>query len=128
MKGVAAVLGKRRVLERLAPIGVGPVSGADGANIEDAQRGALAVRHHRGAAKHEFSAATMANGYSRGRVGLGVVSATFGGGVLNPGAALRTSLISGGSGACAGWSRSVMGSGLARHRRGEATAAETLYK
>ena len=34
-------------------------------------------------AKHEFSAATMADGYSRSGVGLGVVAATSGGGALN---------------------------------------------
>ncbi len=34
-------------------------------------------------AKHEFSAATMADGYSRSGAGLGVVAATSGGGCLN---------------------------------------------
>ena len=34
-------------------------------------------------AKHEFSAATMADGYSRSGAGLGVVGATSGGGCLN---------------------------------------------
>ena len=34
-------------------------------------------------AKHEFSAATMADGYSRSGAGLGVVAATSGGGALN---------------------------------------------
>jgi glyoxylate carboligase len=34
-------------------------------------------------AKHDFSAATMADGYSRSGGGLGVVAATSGGGALN---------------------------------------------
>jgi acetolactate synthase-1/2/3 large subunit len=99
MKGVAAVRGRRRVVdhivERLASIGVDHIFGVDGANIEDLydaahlRSGITAVL-----AKHEFSAATMADGYSRGGAGLGVVAATSGGGALNLVAALGESLTS----------------------------------
>ena len=58
--------------------------GVDGANIEDLYD---AAHFHEGVtavlAKHEFSAATMADGYSRAGCGLGVVMATSGGGALN---------------------------------------------
>ena len=58
--------------------------GVDGANIEDLYDAAY---FHDGVtavlAKHEFSAATMADGYSRAGCGLGVVMATSGGGALN---------------------------------------------
>jgi len=68
----------------LAAIGVGHIFGVDGANIEDIYDAA----HPRAditavLAKHEFSAATMADGYSRSGCGLGVVAATSGGGCLN---------------------------------------------
>jgi acetolactate synthase-1/2/3 large subunit len=68
----------------LAAIGVDHIFGVDGANIEDLydaaffRDGITAVL-----AKHEFSAATMADGYSRSGAGLGVVAATSGGGCLN---------------------------------------------
>ncbi len=73
-----------RIVEHLAAIGVEYVFGVDGANIEDLYDAA----HFRSditavLAKHEFSAATMADGYSRGGAGLGVVAATSGGGCLN---------------------------------------------
>ena len=64
--------------------GVEYIFGVDGANIEDLYDAAYfrpditAVL-----AKHEFSAATMADGYSRSGAGLGVVAATSGGGALN---------------------------------------------
>jgi acetolactate synthase-1/2/3 large subunit len=45
-------------------------------------------------AKHEFSAATMADGYSRSGAGLGVVAATSGGGCLNTVAGLGEALAS----------------------------------
>ena len=45
-------------------------------------------------AKHEFSAATMADGYSRSGAGLGVVCATSGGGCLNTLPGLAESLAS----------------------------------
>lgn len=72
------------VVEHLARIGVTHIFGVDGANIEDLYDAA----HFNGdvtavLAKHEFSAATMADGYSRSGSGLGVVVATSGGGCLN---------------------------------------------
>ncbi|BBY79955.1 thiamine pyrophosphate-binding protein [Mycolicibacterium pulveris] len=72
------------IVEYLAAIGVGHLFGVDGANIEDLYDaahfcdGITAVL-----AKHEFSAATMADGYSRSGAGLGVLAATSGGGCLN---------------------------------------------
>ncbi|AEV71287.1 thiamine pyrophosphate-dependent enzyme, possible carboligase or decarboxylase [Mycolicibacterium rhodesiae NBB3] len=68
----------------LAAAGVDHIFGVDGANIEDLYDAA----HYRAditavLAKHEFSAATMADGYSRSGAGLGVVAATSGGGCLN---------------------------------------------
>ncbi|MGE2689532.1 thiamine pyrophosphate-binding protein [Mycolicibacterium pulveris] len=72
------------IVEYLAAIGVEYVFGVDGANIEDLydaayfRDGITAVL-----AKHEFSAATMADGYSRSGAGLGVLAATSGGGCLN---------------------------------------------
>ncbi len=69
------------ILECLGGIGVGHIFGVDGANIEDLYDAAY---RHPGitavVAKHEFSAATMADGYSRSGAGLGVVAATSGGG------------------------------------------------
>ncbi|MGY4867586.1 thiamine pyrophosphate-binding protein [Mycolicibacterium elephantis] len=72
------------IVEYLAAIGVEHLFGVDGANIEDLYDaahfcdGITAVL-----AKHEFSAATMADGYSRSGAGLGVLVATSGGGCLN---------------------------------------------
>ena len=72
------------IVEHLARIGGDYIFGVDGANIEDLYDAAhfssdiTAVL-----AKHEFSAATMADGYSRSGAGLGVVAATSGGGALN---------------------------------------------
>src|SRR6202171_6218674 len=72
------------IVEHLAAIGVDHIFGVDGANIEDLYDAA----HFRSditavLAKHEFSAATMADGYSRSGAGLGVVAGTSGGGALN---------------------------------------------
>src|SRR5262249_21507323 len=72
------------IVEHLAAIDVTHIFGVDGANIEDLYDAA----HFRPditavLAKHEFSAATMADGYSRSGAGLGVVAATSGGGCLN---------------------------------------------
>ncbi len=83
------------VVERLASVGVDHIFGVDGANIEDLYDAA----HFRTditavLAKHEFSAAAMADGYSRSGAGLGVVAATSGGGALNLIAALGESLTS----------------------------------
>src|SRR6202795_1810359 len=72
------------IFEHLARIDSDYIFGVDGANIEDLYDAA----HFRSditavLAKHEFSAATMADGYSRSGAGLGVVAATSGGGALN---------------------------------------------
>jgi acetolactate synthase-1/2/3 large subunit len=79
----------------LAATGVDYIFGVDGANIEDLYDAA----HFRSditaiLAKHEFSAATMADGYSRSGAGLGVVAATSGGGCLNTVAGLGEALAS----------------------------------
>ena len=72
------------VVGHLAAAGVDYIFGVDGANIEDLYDAAY-LRSDITAilAKHEFSAATMADGYSRSGAGLGVVAATSGGGALN---------------------------------------------
>jgi acetolactate synthase-1/2/3 large subunit len=72
------------IVAYLAANGVDYVFGVDGANIEDLYDAAF-FRDDITAvlAKHEFSAATMADGYSRSGAGLGVVAATSGGGCLN---------------------------------------------
>ncbi|MGJ6126126.1 thiamine pyrophosphate-binding protein [Mycolicibacterium sp. Y3] len=83
------------IVDRLAAHGVRHIFGVDGANIEDLYDAA----HFRAdltavLAKHEFSAATMADGYRRSGAPLGVVAATSGGGSLNLIAALGESLTS----------------------------------
>jgi acetolactate synthase-1/2/3 large subunit len=79
----------------LAAEGVSHIFGVDGANIEDLYDAAY-FRDDITAvlAKHEFSAATMADGYSRSGAGLGVAMATSGGGSLNLIPALGESLAS----------------------------------
>jgi acetolactate synthase-1/2/3 large subunit len=68
----------------LAAMGVDHIFGVDGANIEDLYDAAFYRADITAVlAKHEFSAATMADGYSRSGAGLGVVAATSGGGCLN---------------------------------------------
>ncbi len=83
------------IVEHLAAIGIDHIFGVDGANIEDLYD---AAHFHSGItavlAKHEFSAATMADGYSRSGAGLGVVAATSGGGALNLVAGLGEALAS----------------------------------
>ena len=83
------------IVERLAAIGVDHIFGVDGANIEDLYD---AAHFHPGItavlAKHEFAAATMADGYSRSGAGFGVVAATSGGGALNLVAGLGEALAS----------------------------------
>ncbi|SEH93050.1 acetolactate synthase-1/2/3 large subunit [Mycolicibacterium rutilum] len=72
------------IVEYLAAIGVGHIFGVDGANIEDLYDAAVFRADITAVlAKHEFSAATMADGYSRGGAGFGVLAATSGGGCLN---------------------------------------------
>ena len=83
------------IVSYLAATGVQYIFGVDGANIEDIYDAA----HFRDditavLAKHEFSAATMADGYSRSGCGLGVVAATSGGGCLNTVAGLGEALAS----------------------------------
>src|ERR1700710_2060113 len=72
------------VVGYLANMGIDYIFGVDGANIEDVYD---AAHFHEGItavlAKHEFSAATMADGYSRAGARFGVVAATSGGGALN---------------------------------------------
>jgi acetolactate synthase-1/2/3 large subunit len=79
---------KHRVVDHivgyLAANGVEYIFGVDGANIEDLYDAAYFRSDITAVlAKHEFSAATMADGYSRSGAGLGVVAATSGGGALN---------------------------------------------
>jgi acetolactate synthase-1/2/3 large subunit len=79
---------KHRVVDHivgyLAANGVDYIFGVDGANIEDLYDAAYFRSDITAVlAKHEFSAATMADGYSRSGAGLGVVAATSGGGALN---------------------------------------------
>lgn len=72
------------IVEHLARTGTGYIFGVDGANIEDLYDAAHFCSNVTAVlAKHEFSAATMADGYSRSGGGLGVVAATSGGGALN---------------------------------------------
>ncbi|MBP2453957.1 thiamine pyrophosphate-binding protein [Mycolicibacterium lutetiense] len=79
----------------LAANGISHIFGVDGANIEDVYDAAY-FRDDIAAvlAKHEFSAATMADGYSRSGAGIGVVAATSGGGCLNTVPGLAESLAS----------------------------------
>jgi len=83
------------IVEHLAAVGIDHIFGVDGANIEDLYD---AAHFHPGItavlAKHEFSGATMADGYSRSGAGLGVVAATSGGGALNLVAGLGEALAS----------------------------------
>src|ERR1700739_4349645 len=72
------------IVEHLAKIDSDYIFGVDGANIEDLYDAAYFSSDITAVlAKHEFSAATMADGYSRSGAGLGVVAATSGGGALN---------------------------------------------
>ncbi|ETT25537.1 Acetolactate synthase [Rhodococcus rhodochrous ATCC 21198] len=92
--------GRRRVVDAVvdavADLGVGHIFGVDGANIEDLYDAlfATARRVHGVVAKHEFGAATMADGYARITGGLGVVAATSGGGAMNLVAGLAESYTS----------------------------------
>src|ERR1700761_3408985 len=84
-----------RIVEHLAGIDCEYIFGVDGANIEDLYDAANFNSHVTAVlAKHEFSAATMADGYGRSGAGLGVVAATSGGGGLNIVAGLGESLAS----------------------------------
>jgi len=84
------------VVDAVADLGVSHVFGVDGANIEDLYDALFATdRPVQGVvAKHEFTAATMADGYARTTGGLGVVAATSGGGAMNLVAGLAESFAS----------------------------------
>jgi acetolactate synthase I/II/III large subunit len=83
------------IVEHLAAVGVSHMFGVDGANIEDLYDAAYFSSDITAVlAKHEFSAAAMADGYSRSGAGLGVVCATSGGGCLNTVAGLGESFAS----------------------------------
>jgi acetolactate synthase-1/2/3 large subunit len=72
------------ITDYLSLIGVKHIFGVGGANIEDVYDAAFFNDELTAVlAKHEFSAATMADGYSRSGIGLGVVAATSGGASLN---------------------------------------------
>ncbi|OMC38831.1 acetolactate synthase [Mycobacterium sp. GA-1841] len=72
------------IVDYLAATGITHVFGVDGANIEDLFDAAYSCDGITAVlAKHEFSAAAMADGYSRSGAGIGVVAATSGGGCLN---------------------------------------------
>ncbi|MUM34968.1 thiamine pyrophosphate-binding protein, partial [Mycolicibacterium sp. CBMA 361] len=93
------MVGRHRVVDhiitQLAASGTEYLFGVDGANIEDLFDAAfLAGDITAILAKHEFSAATMADGYSRAVAQVGVVAATSGGGSLNLVAGLGESLAS----------------------------------
>ncbi|MGW0049456.1 thiamine pyrophosphate-binding protein [Nocardia cyriacigeorgica] len=84
------------LVRTMPDLGVRHIFGVDGANIEDLYD---AIFDAGGAvtgviAKHEFSAATMADGYARTTSGLGVVAATSGGGAMNLVAGLAESYAS----------------------------------
>lgn len=84
------------VVDAIADLGVRHIFGVDGANIEDLYDALFATdRRVQGVvAKHEFAAATMADGYARTTSGLGVVAATSGGGAMNLVAGLAESYAS----------------------------------
>src|SRR5689334_1614614 len=83
------------VLDALAAEGISHVFGVGGANIEDLYDAAAGRADITALlAKHEFSAGSMADGYSRATGRLGVVVATSGGAALNLVPALGESLAS----------------------------------
>ncbi|WP_163807967.1 thiamine pyrophosphate-binding protein [Mycolicibacterium anyangense] len=83
------------IVAHLARRGIHHVFGVDGANIEDLYDAAHADPQLTAiVAKHEFSAAAMADAYSRTGPSVGVVAATSGGGALNTVPGLGESLAS----------------------------------
>ncbi len=83
------------LVRAIETLGVHHVFGVDGANIEDLYDAIAEFPQLTGVvAKHEFSAATMADGYARVTGGLGVVMATSGGGAMNLVAGLAESFAS----------------------------------
>ncbi|MFC8046704.1 thiamine pyrophosphate-binding protein [Nocardia sp. NPDC057353] len=73
------------LVRAVAALGARQLFGVGGANIEDVYDAVFASGGAVRAvvAKHEFSAATMADGYARASAGIGVVAATSGGGAMN---------------------------------------------
>ncbi|WP_338769754.1 thiamine pyrophosphate-binding protein [Nocardia vulneris] len=84
------------LVRAVAGLGVRHIFGVDGANIEDLYDAVFDTAHDLTAvvAKHEFGAATMADGYARTSGGFGVVAATSGGGAMNLVAGLAESFAS----------------------------------
>ncbi|GAB3212099.1 thiamine pyrophosphate-binding protein [Nocardia tengchongensis] len=85
-----------QLVKAVSALGVRHLFGVGGANIEDLYDAAFEHRNLITAvvAKHEFGAATMADGYARSTAGLGVVCATSGGGAVNLVAGLAESFAS----------------------------------
>ncbi|QBS42078.1 thiamine pyrophosphate-binding protein [Nocardia sp. CS682] len=84
------------LVQAVSALGVRHLFGVDGANIEDLYDAIFDAPYDVTGviAKHEFSAATMADGYARSTGGLGVVAATSGGGAMNLVAGLAESFAS----------------------------------
>ncbi|WP_433757713.1 thiamine pyrophosphate-binding protein [Nocardia sp. CA-135398] len=84
------------LVRAVSTLGVQHIFGVDGANIEDLYDALFDAPDDVAGivAKHEFSAATMADGYARSTGGLGVVAATSGGGAMNLVAGLAESYAS----------------------------------
>ncbi|MFI6042193.1 thiamine pyrophosphate-binding protein [Nocardia sp. NPDC051321] len=84
------------LVQAVSALGVRHIFGVDGANIEDLYDAIFDASYDVTGviAKHEFSAATMADGYARSTGGLGVVAATSGGGAMNLVAGLAESFAS----------------------------------
>ncbi|WP_431954052.1 thiamine pyrophosphate-binding protein [Nocardia lijiangensis] len=82
------------LVRAVSTLGVRHIFGVDGANIEDLYDALFDSEITGVVAKHEFSAATMADGYARVTGGLGVVAATSGGGAMNLVAGLAESYAS----------------------------------
>ncbi|WKG09455.1 thiamine pyrophosphate-binding protein [Nocardia sp. PE-7] len=84
------------LVRTVADRGITQIFGVDGANIEDLYDAIFDAGGSPAGivAKHEFSAATMADGYARSTGGMGVVAATSGGGAVNLVAGLAESFTS----------------------------------
>ncbi|PKV78824.1 thiamine pyrophosphate-binding protein [Nocardia fluminea] len=84
------------LVRTVADRGITQIFGVDGANIEDLYDAVFDAGGTPAGivAKHEFSAATMADGYARSTGGMGVVAATSGGGAMNLVAGLAESFTS----------------------------------
>ncbi|MGK8521147.1 thiamine pyrophosphate-binding protein [Nocardia asteroides] len=84
------------LVQAVSALGVRHIFGVGGANIEDLYDAIFdAPQLVTGVvAKHEFSAATMADGHARATGGFGVVAATSGGGAMNLVAGLAESFAS----------------------------------